>query len=72
MLKRFNKRLMEDKNSRTKVKAVKMENDVPKNADRKTNITRIKYQVLRNVKSDNKFESAAEEGENEHDESSRG
>ena len=47
-----------------------MENDVPKNADRKTNITRIKYQVLRNVKFDNKFESAAEEGENEHDESS--
>ena len=64
MLKRFNKRLMEDKNSRTKVKAVKMENDAPKNVDKKTNSTRIKSQVLRNVKTDNKFGSAAEKGEN--------
>ena len=72
MLKRFTKRLIEDKNcSRTKVKTVKMENNVPKNADKKTNITRIKSQVLRNVKSENKFESAAEEGENEHNESSK-
>ena len=48
-----------------------MENDIPKNADKKTNITRIESQVLRNVKSDNKFQSAAEKGENEHDESSK-
>ena len=48
-----------------------MENDVPKNADKKTNITRIESQVLRNVKSDNKFQSAVEKGENEHDESSK-
>ena len=33
---------------------MKMENDAPKNVDKKTNITRIKSQVLRNVKSDNK------------------
>ena len=64
MFKRFNKGLMEDKNYRTKVKAVKMENDAPKNVDKKTNITRIKSQVLRNVKTDNKFGSAAEKGEN--------
>ena len=41
-----------------------MENDAPKNVDKKTNITRIKSQVLRNVKTDNKFGSAAEKGEN--------
>ena len=42
---------------------MKMENGAPKNVDKKTNITRIKSQVLRNVKTDNKFWSAAEKGE---------